>query len=128
MSGDGLGDGFGHAPHVHIGDRVDIHGDHNIGIQHNSGPAGDRALPPEAVRLFAQLAAAVAELAHDGRVREEDRRRFAAALPVLTEPAAQERSLRQDTLYLLAGLAQRIGEIAAPALGLANQLLALISG
>ncbi|MFF2614616.1 hypothetical protein [Kitasatospora sp. NPDC058046] len=116
-------------PDVQYGDRVTIHGGSgNVGIQHNNGPAGDKALPPEVVALFARLAAVVTDLARDGRLHEADRQSLAEALPVLTSPAAEEPRSRRNTLLLLAGLAQSVGEAAAPALGLANQLLALLSG
>ncbi|MFJ6383925.1 hypothetical protein ACIQI7_28475 [Kitasatospora sp. NPDC092039] len=115
-------------PDVQYGDRVTIHGGSgNIGIQHNNGP-GAEALPPEVVALFARLAAVVTELARDGRLPEADRQSLSEALPVLTSPAAEEPRSRRNTLLLLAGVAQSLGEAAAPALGLANQLLALLSG
>ncbi|MEU1285094.1 hypothetical protein [Kitasatospora sp. NPDC005856] len=116
-------------PNVQYGDRVTIHGGSgNIGIQHNTGPGADQALPPEVVVLFARLAAVVTELARDGRLREADRQSLEEALPVLTSPAAEEPRSRRNTLLVLAGVAQSLGEAAAPALGLANQLLALLSG
>ncbi|WP_049660083.1 hypothetical protein [Kitasatospora sp. MY 5-36] len=116
-------------PDVQYGDRVTIHGGSgNVGIQHNNGAAGDQALPPEVAALFARLATVVTELARDGRLHEADRQSLAEALPVLTSPAAEEPRSRRNTLLLLAGLAQSVGEAAAPALGLANQLLALLSG
>ncbi|MFE7638150.1 hypothetical protein DR950_08785 [Kitasatospora xanthocidica] len=116
-------------PDVQYGDRVTIHGGSgNVGIQHNNGAVGDQALPPEVAALFARLAAVVTDLARDGRLHEADRQSLAEALPVLTSPAAEEPRSRRNTLLLLAGLAQSVGEAAAPALGLANQLLALLSG
>ncbi|MFJ9442133.1 hypothetical protein ACIRRH_09690 [Kitasatospora sp. NPDC101235] len=116
-------------PNVQYGDRVTIHGgSNNVGIQHNNGPVGGEALPPEVAALFSRLADVVTELARDGRLREADRQSLAEALPVLNSPAAEEPGRRRNTLLLLAGLAQSLGEAAAPALGLANQLLALISG
>ncbi|MFE4359840.1 hypothetical protein [Kitasatospora sp. NPDC056800] len=116
-------------PDVQYGDRVTIHGGSgNVGIQHNNGAVGDQALPPEVAALFARLAAVVTDLARDGRLHEADRQGLAEALPVLTSPAAEEPRSRRNTLLLLAGLAQSVGEAAAPALGLANQLLALLSG
>ncbi|WP_416875098.1 hypothetical protein [Kitasatospora sp. SC0581] len=116
-------------PDVQYGDRVTIHGGSgNVGIQHNNGAVGDQALPPEVAALFARLATVVTELARDGRLHEADRQSLAEALPVLTSPAAEEPRSRRNTLLLLAGLAQSVGEAAAPALGLANQLLALLSG
>ncbi|MFG2905505.1 hypothetical protein ACGF13_10660 [Kitasatospora sp. NPDC048286] len=118
----------GNGSHVH-GDQVNIHGGTNVvGIQHNNGPVGDQALPPNVMALFSRLADAVTELARDGRLREADRQSLAEALPVLNSPAAEEPGRRRNTLLLLAGLAQSLGEAAAPALGLANQLLALING
>ncbi|MET8629757.1 hypothetical protein ABZW30_39545 [Kitasatospora sp. NPDC004669] len=119
----------GNNPRFHVGDQVTIHGGHhNVGVQHNNGPVGDQALPPEIAAMFAQLAAVVAELARDSRVHEEDRQSLTEALPVLRDPASEERRGWRNTLLLLAGVTQSIGEAAAPALGLANQLLALISG
>ncbi|MFG2915375.1 hypothetical protein ACGF0D_21135 [Kitasatospora sp. NPDC048298] len=119
----------GNGSHVHVGDQVNIHGGTNVvGIQHNNGPVGDQALPPNVMALFSRLADAVTELARDGRLREADRQSLAEALPVLNSPAAEEPGRRRNTLLLLAGLAQSLGEAAAPALGLANQLLALING
>ncbi|RKT19690.1 hypothetical protein BX285_4159 [Streptomyces sp. 1114.5] len=116
-------------PNIQYGDRVTIHGGSgNIGVQHNTGPGAGQALPPEVVALFARLAAVVTELARDGRLQEADRQSLADSLPVLTSPATEEPRRRRNTLLLLAGVAQSLGEAAAPALGLANQLLALLSG
>ncbi|MFJ6619844.1 hypothetical protein ACIQOW_19985 [Kitasatospora sp. NPDC091335] len=119
----------GERPNVQYGDRVTIHGGSgHIGIQHNHGGAGEQALPPEVADLFARLAVAVAGLAEDDRLREADRRSFTEALPVLSDPATEEPDRRRGTLLQLIGLAHTVGEAAAPALGLASQLLALISG
>ncbi|MFD8757178.1 hypothetical protein ACFV0O_40330 [Kitasatospora sp. NPDC059577] len=118
----------GNTPQFHLGDNVTIHGGHhNIGVQHNNGQAGE-ALPPEVAAMFARLAAEVAELARDSRVHEQDRQSLTETLPVLRDPASEEQRGRRNALLLLAGVTQSIGEAAAPALGLANQLLALISG
>ncbi|MFH8381587.1 hypothetical protein ACH4E7_11660 [Kitasatospora sp. NPDC018058] len=118
----------GSNPQFHIGDSVTIHGGHhNVGVQHNNGQAGE-ALPPEIAAMFARLAAEVAELAHDSRVHEQDRQSLTETLPVLRDPASEEQRGWRNTLLLLAGVTQSIGDAAAPALGLANQLLALISG
>ncbi|MBD0693606.1 hypothetical protein [Streptomyces sp. CBMA123] len=111
-----------------FGDNVTMHGGQgNVGIQHNHGPAGDQALAPELAAMFARLAAVVAELARDARVPEEDRQSLEETLPVLREPAGQERRSRRNTLHLLAGLTRELGEAAAPALGLVTQLLAMIN-
>ncbi|MFH9352868.1 hypothetical protein [Kitasatospora sp. NPDC017646] len=118
----------GNGPQFQFGDNVTIHGGHhNVGVQHNNGPVADQALPPEITAMFARLAAAVADLARDARVPAEDRRSLEETLPVLREPAAQERRSRRNTLHLLAGLTRELGEAAAPVLGLVTQLLALIS-
>ncbi|MER7674865.1 hypothetical protein ABTY61_41285 [Kitasatospora sp. NPDC096128] len=119
----------GSGSRFHFGDNVTVHGGQgNIGIQHNHGPAGDQALPPELAALFAQLTVLVTELARDARLPEEDRQSLQETLPVLSDPAGQERRSWRNTLHLVAGLTRELGEVAAPALGLATQLLALISG
>ncbi|MEV7603733.1 hypothetical protein AB0O91_40820 [Kitasatospora sp. NPDC089797] len=119
MSGDG--------PRFHVGDNVTLHGGHhNVGIQHHHAPAADQALPPGAAALFAHLAVLVAELARDPRLPEEDRQSLRETLPVLGDPAGQERRSRRNTLHLLAGLTGDLGEAAAPALGLVTRLLALL--
>ncbi|MFF2075861.1 hypothetical protein ACFVXG_14025 [Kitasatospora sp. NPDC058162] len=119
----------GNGSQFQFGDNVTMHGGQgNVGIQHNHGPAADQALPPEIAALFAQLTAVVTELARDARLPAEDRQSLEETLPVLSNPAGQERRSWRNTLHLLTGLTRELGEAAAPALGLATQLLALISG
>ncbi len=125
MSGNGEGPG----PGIHYGDQVTIHGgSNNIGIQHNSGRAGDEGLPPAVSALFAQLAALVTQLSAEAGVDAEDRQSLAGTLPVLNQPATVERHRWRDTLRVLTGLSREIGDAALPVLTVATQLMSLIRG
>ncbi len=125
----GGNDGQGHGPGIHYGDQVTIHGgSNNIGIQHNTGRAGDEGLPPAVSALFAQLAALVTQLSSDAGVDAEDQQSLAGTLPVLNQPATVERHRWRDTLRVLTSLSREIGDAALPVLTVATQLMSLIRG